>query len=60
MLIDGHQIPKRIICKFENLTNTSHSEMGPVCQGCPYQAQRSQSNEKEKSQYINYSIESFH
>jgi hypothetical protein len=49
MLIDGHQKSNRLICRYENLTNTSHPEMGPVNQGCPYQPQRKTSNEKEKS-----------
>lgn len=40
MLTDGHQKSRRVICRFENLTNTSHPEMGPVNQGCPYQPQR--------------------
>ena len=49
MLIDGHQKTNRIICRFENVTNTSHPEMGPVSQGCPYQPHRSKRNDKEES-----------
>lgn len=40
MLIDGHQKSRRLVCSFENLTDTSHSEMGPVLQGCPYAPRR--------------------
>ncbi|CAF3850775.1 unnamed protein product [Adineta steineri] len=40
MLIDGHQKCRRIICKFPNVTNMSHPEMGPVLHGCPYAPKR--------------------
>ncbi|CAF1501294.1 unnamed protein product, partial [Didymodactylos carnosus] len=48
MFIDGHQKCKRIICQFENVTNMSHPEMGPVVQGCPYAPKRNKKDEKEK------------
>ena len=35
MLIDVHQQSRRIVCSFENVTSTSHPEMGPILQGCP-------------------------
>jgi hypothetical protein len=46
MLIDGHQKSRRVICGFANVTNTSHPEMGPVVQGCPYPPERKRKNEK--------------
>ncbi|CAF3163957.1 unnamed protein product [Rotaria sp. Silwood2] len=54
MLIDGHQKINRIICRYENLTNTNHLELGPVNQGCPYPPHRSKSNEKGKNQNSYY------
>jgi hypothetical protein len=47
MLIDGHQKCKRVICRFENVTNINHPEMGPVIQGCPYAPKRRKKDEKE-------------
>lgn len=40
MLIDGHQKSRRIVCSYENVTNTSHPEMGPILHGCPYPPRR--------------------
>ena len=48
MLIDGHQKSRRIVCSFENVTNTIHPEMGPILQGCPYPPKRI-SNTKEQT-----------
>ena len=46
MSIDGHQKCQRVICRFENLTNMNHPEMGSVVQGCPYSPNRRKKNEK--------------
>ncbi|CAF1115997.1 unnamed protein product [Rotaria sordida] len=50
MLIDGRQKCTRIICQFDNVTNMSHPEMGPVVQGCPYAPRRTKKDEKRKDQ----------
>ena len=47
MLIDGHQKCRRIICKFPNVTNTSHPEMDSVLHGCPYAPKRRKKGQSE-------------
>ena len=54
MLIDGHQKCKRVVCQFDNVTNMSHPEMGPVVQGCPYAPKRSKKDEKRKGRSLDF------
>jgi hypothetical protein len=52
MLIDGHQKCRRVICRFKNVTNINHPEMGPTVQGCPYAPKRRKKDKREKGKII--------
>ena len=54
MLIDGHQKCRRIICKFLNVTNMNHPEMGPVLHGCPYAPKRRKRNRMKQVKSVTY------
>lgn len=59
MLIDGHQKSRRLVCSFENLTDTNHSEMGPVLQGCPYAPTRRKRAHDQRGRVMNIGLRFF-
>ena len=50
MLIESHKKCRRIICKFPNVTNMNHPEMGPVLHGCPYAHKKEEKKRKDQSE----------
>ncbi|CAF1683234.1 unnamed protein product, partial [Adineta ricciae] len=41
LIVDGHQKPRRTICRYENVTSLiNEEELGPCNRGCPYQPRK--------------------
>ncbi|CAF2103032.1 unnamed protein product [Rotaria magnacalcarata] len=41
IILDGHQKPRRLVCKYDNVTSLINAdELGPLNRGCPYPPRR--------------------
>ena len=41
LVLDGHQKPRRTVCRFDNVTSLmNEEELGPCNRGCPYQPRK--------------------
>jgi hypothetical protein len=55
LIVDGHQKPRRTICRYDNVTSLiNEEELGPCNRGCPYQPRKRTNNQVIKSsEYYN-------
>ncbi|CAF1059852.1 unnamed protein product [Rotaria sp. Silwood1] len=50
LVLDGHQKPRRTVCRFDNVTSlVNQEELGPCNRGCPYQPKRRTPDKKNKN-----------
>ncbi|CAF1169980.1 unnamed protein product [Adineta steineri] len=55
IVIDGHQKPRRIVCRYDNVTSIINAtELGPINKGCPYMPRRKNSDNQESDEYAYY------
>jgi hypothetical protein len=50
LVLDGHQKPRRTVCRCDNVTSLVNiDELGPCNRGCPYQAQKRRNDQNHKN-----------
>ncbi len=61
LVLDGHQKPRRTVCRFDNVTSlVNEEELGPCNRGCPYQPLKRRNDQNNKTStylcFCNYTL----